>query len=333
MIWADIGRAALLLSIPIAALAGVLGLEQLLVVTVLTGTLSALFEVAHHAYLPTLIRRDELIEGNSKLEASGAVAEVAAFGLGGWLVQVLSAPLAIIPDAVSFLISALCLGAIQKSETETAPSDQQQTTWAAIREGLRLLFNDPVLRAIAASRAMFMFFVQGWVTMYMLFLTRELRLEPLVLGLIFAVGGVSSFGGALLAGRVARWIGLGRTLIVSLLLFSLSLFLVPLASGPFLLRVLMVGAQQLGDGAGTVNQIHESSLIQGRVPDESLGRVAASLRVIGWSAMLLGTVAGGILGETVGPRTTLLIGAIGALPSFLWLLCSPIRNLRSMPAT
>lgn len=329
MIWADIGRAALLLSIPLAWLAGLLRLEQLLLVTFITGTLTALFDVAYHAYLPTVIQREELIEGHSKLEASGAVVEVAAFGLGGWLVQVLTAPLAIIPDALSFVVSALFLGTIRKPEPAVTPTQEQPTTWSAIREGVRLLLGDPVLRAIAGSRTMFQFCIQVWVTMYMVFLTRDLQLEPVIFGLLFAIGGISSFGGALLAGPLERRLGLGPTLIVTLIVFSLSLFLVPLASGPLLVLMLMVGGQQLGDGAGTINNIHEQSLIQRRVSDEALGRVAASLRVLEWTAMLLGTVAGGILGETVGPRMTLLLGAIGALPSVLWLLLSPVRTLRS----
>ncbi len=332
MIWADLGRAALLLSIPLAWWADVLRLEQLLLVTLFTGTLTALFDVAYHAYLPTVIHREQLIEGHSKLEASGAVVEVAAFGLGGWLVQVLTAPVAIIPDAVSFLFSALCLGGIRKPEPPPVPTSERATTWAAIREGIRLLYNDPVLRAIACSRAMFMFWIQVWVTMYMVFLTRDLELEPVVFGWLFAIGGVSSFGGALLAGRMANWLGIGPTLIVTLIVFSLSLFLVPLASGPLVVLIVMIGAQQLGDGAGTINQIHESTLMQTRVSDEALGRVAASLRVLEWTAMLLGTAAGGVLGETVGPRMTLLIGAIGALPSVLWLIFSPIRTLRSAQA-
>ncbi len=331
MIWADLGRAALLISVPLAALLGALHIWHLALVILAAGTLSALFEVAYHAYLPTLVSRAELVEGNSKLEASGAVVEVVSFGLAGWLVQTLTAPLAIVPDAVSFVVSALCLGTIRTPEPTIERPAAEQSTFRAMREGMRLLLRDPILRAIAGAQATARLFMYVWFTMYLVFLTRDLQLEPVVFGIVFAVGGICSFVGAICAERIAHRLGLGPTLIVTLLLFSLSLLAVPLASSPFLLVVLLVTTQQLADGAGTVLQIHESSLVQAIVPDHALGRVTASLRVIGWTAMLAGTVVGGVLGELIGPRMTLLVGAIGSLPAVLWLVWSPVRGLRTLP--
>jgi MFS family permease len=329
MIWADLGRAVLLGSIPLAALAGLLRLEQLLVVVFAAGLLTALFEVAYHAYLPTLVGREELVEGNSKLEASGAAIEVASFGLGGWLVQVLSAPLAVLIDAVSFVVSALCLGAIRAPEPRSHEPAAGQTTWLAIREGLRLVLHDPLLRALAGAHATLSFCIYVWLSMLLLFLSRDLGLQPVVFGVLFAVGGVCSLVGAAFAERVERRLGLGLTLMLTLFVTSAGLLLVPLAAGPFLLVAALVGAQQLADGPATIYQIHERSLIQATVPDRSLGRVTASLRVVGWIAMLGGTIVGGLLGEALGPRATMLIGAIGALPAALWLLWSPIRRLRT----
>lgn len=328
MIWSDVGRALLLVSIPVAALFGLLGMEQLWVVVFAAGLLTALFEVAYQAYLPTLVSREELVEGNSKLEASGAAVEVASFGLGGWLVQVLTAPIAILVDAVSFVVSAVYLALIRSPEAPVRASDDGQTTWLAIREGLRLVIHDPVLRALGAAQANFSFCTHIWASMLLVFLARDLEMEPTVFGILFAVGGVCSLLGATQAERAERRLGLGLTLIVTLLLSAIGLLAVPLAAGPFLLVVLLVGAQQLSDAPATVYQIHERSLIQSSVPDQALGRVTASLRVVGWTAMLAGTIVGGLLGEALGPRATMLIGALGALPAALWLVWSPVRRLR-----
>jgi predicted MFS family arabinose efflux permease len=328
MIWADVGRAVLLGSIPLAAVFGLLRLEQLLVVVFAAGLLTALFEVAYHSYLPTLVTRDALVEGNSKLEASGAAIEVFSFGLGGWLVQILTAPLAVLIDAVSFVVSAVCLGAIRTPEPPTREPTEGQTTWPAIREGLRLVWRTPILRALGGAHATLSFSIYVWLSMLLLFLSRDLKLEPAIFSMLFAVGGVCALIGATQAERVERRLGLGWTLIVMLLLTSAGLVLVPLAAGPFLLVVLLVGANQISDGPATIYQIHERSLIQATVPDDALGRVTASLRVVGWIAMLTGTVVGGLLGEALGARPTMLIGAVGALPAALWLLWSPVRRLR-----
>ena len=332
MIWTDVGRAVLLASIPLAALLGVLGLTQLVVVVIAAGTLTALFEIASRSYLPSVIAREELVEGNSKLQASGSVVEVVAFGFAGLLVQILTAPIAVLIDAVSFVVSALCLGGIRKPEPPARPAADGHTTWMAIREGLRLVVRDPILRALAGAKATNEFFLFIWVSMLLVFLTRDLELDPIVFGILFAIGGVCSFFGALAAERVERWFGLGPTLIGSFFLGSAAVLTVPLAAGPFLLVVFLVGVQQLADAPAVIYQIHEESLIQATVPDESLGRVMSCLRVIGWTAMLLGTIVGGILGETIGPRATMLIGAVGLLPAVLWLIWSPIPRLRSLPA-
>ena len=328
MIWADVGRAVLLGSIPLAAVFGLLRLEQLLVVVFAAGLLTALFEVAYQAYLPTLVTREELVEGNSKLEASGAAIEVFSFGLGGWLVQILTAPLAVLIDAISFVVSAACLGVIRAPEPPAREPTEGQTTWLAIRDGLRLVWHTPVLRALGGAHATLNFFIYIWLSMLLLFLSRDLELEPSVFGMLFAIGGVAALVGATQADRVERRLGLGPTLIVTLFITSAGLLLVPLASGPYLLVLVLVGGPQLADGPATIYQIHERSLIQATVPDDALGRVTASLRVVGWIAMLAGTVVGGLLGEALGARPTMLIGAVGALPAALWLLWSPVRRLR-----
>jgi predicted MFS family arabinose efflux permease len=194
------------------------------------------------------------------------------------------------------------------------------------------VLRDPLLRALAGAHATLQVSTAIWVSMLLVFLARDLELEPVVYGLVFAIGGICALIGAMLAERVERWLGLGLTLMVTLFLTSAGLLMVPLATGPLVLVVILVAAQQLADGPATIFLIHERSLVQATVPDRSLGRVTASLRVIGWVAMLVGTALGGLLGELFGPRLTMLVGAIGALPAVLWLVWSPIRGLRRLPA-
>ena len=331
MLWADVGRALLLLSIPAAAVAGLLRVEQLYVVVVLVGTLTTFFDVAYRSYLPTLVPRAALVEANSKLQASSAVVEVTAFGAAGVLVQLLTAPVAILVDAGSFLISALSLALIRAPDSRPRVSVGQQPTWLELRAGLHFVLGEPVLRALGAVRATRNVFLFIWVSMLMVLLTRELRLEPAPIGVLFALGGISSLVGALWAERIVRRWGLGPTMVLGLTLSSASLLCVPLASGPLPLILALVGAQQLFDAPATVYEIHETSLIQASAPDHLLGRVTASLRCVEWAAMLAGALLGGLLGEVIGPRATMFVGALGTLPTVLWLIASPVRQLRAMP--
>jgi predicted MFS family arabinose efflux permease len=331
MVWADLGRAALLLSVPAAALLDRLRIEQLYVVALLVGSLATFFEVSYRAYLPSLVRRDELVEANARLQASSSVAEVAGFGLAGLLVQLLTAPIAIVLDALSFLASALSLLLIRQQEPAPAPVGERAGAWAEIRLGLELVRRDPVLRAFAGARASRDFFVQIWVAVLILFLSRELGLEPVVIGLLWAIGGVSSFGGALLVEPVSRRFGVGPTLIAAFFLQILSLVLVPLAGGPGWLVLFLVGFPQCFDACYVLYEVNETSLVQAVSPARALGRVNASLRFVGWGAMLAGALVGGLLGEAIGLRATMLVGAIAALTSVLWLILSPVRQLRELP--
>jgi MFS family permease len=204
MIVADLGRAALLASVPAMAALGVLRLEALYGVAFLTGALTVWFDVAYHAHLPFLVPPRDLVEANSRLAASASVAEVGAFGIGGWLVQWLSAPRALIVDAVSFLVSAAAIGAIRKPEPPPAPAAGRAGLVREIREGFRALAGDPRLLAIATSEVAAGFAMRLFGTLILVFATRELGLAAGVQGMIYAVGGVTSLTGALLAGPVAR---------------------------------------------------------------------------------------------------------------------------------
>ncbi|HEV8634559.1 MAG TPA: MFS transporter [Chloroflexota bacterium] len=332
MVAVDLGRALLLATIPAAALLGRLRIEQLYAVAVLVGALTLLFDVAYRSYLPTLVGRAALVEGNARISASSSVVEVAGFGAAGALVQLLTAPLAILVDAVSFVASAVSLLLIRRPEPPRAPSGGGPGAWREMREGLSVVARQPVLRALALAEGSNQLFVHMWVAMLLLFLTRELRFEPILFGPLFAIGGVSSLAGALVAERLIGRFGVGPTIVSCWTIGTASLLFVPLAGGPVVLAAALVGAAQCFDAAGTIGGIGRDALVQGTTPDRRLGRVNASLQMVRWGAMLAGSLIGGLLGETIGVRETMFVGALGALPSALWLVFSPIPRIRATSA-
>lgn len=331
MVIADVGRALLLLTIPIAAFAGYVTVWHLALVAFLVGTLATLFDVAYQAYVPTLIRPERLIEANSKLTGAQESIEVAGFGLAGAIVQMITAPGAILVDALSFLISAISLGLIRAPDPAEGGSNATEAggVVAEALAGLRFVWRDRIVRALTAARATEQFFIQMFVVVLMLFLVRDLDLSPLVIGLLFGIGGVSSLVGSIVAERAARAFGLGAALIGSFGLYRLATLFVPLAGGPWWLVLLLVGGSQVFDAASIVFDIHARTLVQRITPDEFLGRVNASMRVVNWGAMLTGTIVGGVLAELVGVRETMWVGAVGAIFATYWLIASPIRGLQA----
>jgi MFS family permease len=332
MIAADVGRAALLGSIPLASLLDALSLGQLYLVAFLVGILTTFFDVAYLSYLPTLIERDDLLEGNSKLAASASVAEVGSFGLAGWLVQIFTAPLAILIDAFSFVVSALLLLRIRTPERAAERPAGDPEIWREIVEGLRAMLQDGLIRWLAAGAIALdlAFRVSGAV--FLIFATRELGFRPGVLGMIFAVGGVSSFFGAVLASRVGGRIGMGRAMLLGLVLTAAGQLLVPLAQSASLLAAGLLIAQQLiGDGGATLFIVNEVSLRQAVAPPAIMGRINAGIHFLGLIAMLAGTFLGGLIGENVGLRATLVFGAAIPLLAGIAYAFSPIRHIRAVP--
>jgi MFS family permease len=273
-----------------------------------------------------------LLEGNSKLTASASAAEVGAFGISGWLVQIFTAPFAVLVDAASFLVSALCLIRIRASEPAPAPADRNQSIRVEIAEGLRVIWRHPILRALAGSAAIESL-ARGVIgALILLYLNRELGFGPGVLGLIFGVGGLSSLAGAVLAERVVRRIGIGPAIIASLFVSAAGTLLTVLAHDTSFLAVgLLVANQLITDPAATVNDIASTSLRQSVTPDRVLGRVNASIRFAALVLTFAGTLAAGLLAERIGLRLTLAIGiGINAIAG-LSLLLSPVPGLRTVP--
>jgi MFS family permease len=327
MIVADLARAGLLVSIPVAAFAGGLTMGQLYIVAAATALFTTLFDAAYPAYLPTLIGRQNIVEGNAKLAAGASVAEMGGFAAAGALVQFLSGPLAILVDAVTFVVSSLSLKWIRAPEPQPQPRDLRASAIQEAVEGVGVVWSDPSLRALVACSTTIRLAGGAFGALYMLFAVRDLGLAPTAAGVIAGCGGVGSLIGSLLAGPALRRLGVKATLIVGFGLGGAFQGLVPLAHGTALRAGLfLLTAQIIGDGLMTMAFVNDVSLRQSLVPDYLLGRVSATANVLGVGAMPVGAVAGGVIGQLASPRAALAVGAIGISLAALWLVAAPLRT-------
>lgn len=334
MVGADLGRAILLGSIPVAAVVGALALPQLLVVAFIAAILTTFFDVASRTYLPTVVSRAQLLPANSALTASASAAEMTGFGISGFLIQVFTAPIAIAVDAASFLASALALGTIRQAEPEPPAIVDREPVAREIRDGLRVVLGSPTLRAIAGAHGATHLLWGIFGTVYLLFATRDLGLGPAAIGIIAGVGGAGSFLGAALAGRAVARFGIGPSMLLGMVGFTVGNALIPLApAGAVVVGAAFLVAQQLvGDSAGTLYDVVETSLTQSVVAPRILGRVNASISTYTTLLSLIGTIGGGILAEVLGLRQAMAIGVLGGVAAFAFLWFSPIRTMRGVPA-
>ena len=332
MVAADLGRCVLLLGVPLLALAGHLSMAALYLAGFLVGVLTVFFDVAYQAFLPALVGREQLVEGNAKLEVSRSGAQIAGPGLAGALVGLVTAPAAIVADAASFLASALFLLGIRTVEPAPPAHGPSGGLRREITEGLSVVLGNPLLRAIAGSSGTSNLFGIAMSAIVILYATRDLGIGPGLLGLIYAAGNVGYLLGALLSGRLPGWIGLGPTIVWSLPIIWLGALLVPLAGGPRPLVVaLLMGWRVLASFASPLYNVNQLSLRQTITPDRLQGRMNASMRFLVWGAMPLGSLLGGWLGTALGLRPTLLLVAAGQALAFLWTWFSPVRGLREQP--
>jgi predicted MFS family arabinose efflux permease len=331
LIWDDVARAILLLSVPVAHGAGVLRIEQLYVVMFLEASLGALFDAAYPAYVPTLIGRDRLVEGNSKLATSSSIAEIGGPGFAGALVQIVSAPFALLVDGVSFIVSALSLALIRSPEPPRPPRVESTRIASEIGEGLRVVRRHAIVLPLALRSVPAHVFGAFYGVLYSIYLLHELHLDPLLLGIVISAGGVGSLVGSIFASRAVRALGIGRTIVSTAILASVIGILTPLAQGPVAVATLMVFLPQLiGDGFQTIEGVAELSLVQGVVPDRVLGRVNATLDVVAHGiGYPLGALAAAVVAEWIGVRGAIAVGWAGMAASILFVVFSPIPRLRS----
>jgi MFS family permease len=329
LVTADVVRAVTLASLPIAYLAGVLTLGQLFVVAAVTGAATVFFDVAYQSYLPSLVHRDQIVDGNGKLEASRAVAQVAGPGAAGVLLRVVGAPLLIALDAVSFLLSALFIGAIRQPDRVPDRSTRRRLR-TEIGEGLSFVVRHPLLRRIVACTGTSNLFSMITTTLLVLFALRELDLSETDLGFVLSAGAVGGLLGAVTAARFARWVGEGRAIPLSVLVALPFAALTPLAAlgAPVPLLVL----SQFGfSWVVVVYNVTQVSFRQRLCPPQLLGRMNASVRFLVFGTMPVGGLLGGALGTWLGVVPTLWIAVGGQALAAAWVTLSPLLGLRDLP--
>ena len=325
----DVIRAAALGSIPLAHVLGVLTIGQLYVVAVLAGVSTVFFDVAYQSYLPDLIDRAALVEGNSKLQASESVSQIAGPGIGGALVQALTAPYAIFIDALSFLWSAGWVAAIQARPPKPERKPDRHLG-REIKDGVVFVVKNPMLRAIAMCTGSSNLCSSMAGAVFYVLLAGQLGVSAGIIGLIMATSAIGGLIGSLIANRIAQRLGQGPTIWVSILVGAPLGFVVPFVHKDWSLALLAV-AQVFWWGTVVVYNITQVSFRQGLCPPQLLGRMNATMRFLVWGTMPLGGLLGGILGETIGVRATLLIAGIGGALTWLPVYFSPLRWQRELP--
>jgi MFS family permease len=331
LIATDVIRAALLFSVPAAQALGVLRLEQLYVVAFLEGCLATLFSSAYPAYVPSLIGVDRVVDGNAKLATSASIAEVGGPSLAGALVQIVSAPFAILVDAFSYVVSAISLLMIRADEPARPARDTTTRVFHEIVEGLSTVRQHPLVFPLATRSIIGHIAGAFYGVLYSIYLLQELHLDPFLLGIVISAGGVGSLVGSIFAQRVVNAIGLGPAIIWMAAGASALGVLTPLAQGPVALATVMVFLPQLiGDGLQTIEGIAEISLVQGLIPDRVLGRTNATLEVVshGIGYPIGALVAAGIA-EAIGIRGAIAIGWAGMALSIMLLVLSPLPRVRT----
>ncbi|MEU7698046.1 MFS transporter [Streptomyces sp. NPDC039028] len=328
MIAADVGRAALVLSLPAAHLLDLLTLTQLYVVAFGIGALTVLFEVCNTTLFVALVPAERYVQANSLVNGSRSTAWLAGPGIGGLLVQFLTAPFALVADALTYLVSAGYLARIEPVEPPPAPVAKGHFT-----EGLRWVVRERSMRALFAASGTVQFFNYMFHTLFVLYATTALDLGAGLLGLVLGAGAVGGLLGAVVSGAVVRRIGIGGSLVAGFLGFTLPLVLIPLADGPLPLVVLVLFVAEFLSCVGVmIVDIAAGSFQMALIPDAVRARVMGAFRTLNHGFRPLGALVGGFLGTAIGLRPTLWIATVGAVFAVLWLLPSPLPRMRELPS-
>ncbi|MER7578381.1 MFS transporter [Kitasatospora sp. NPDC097691] len=329
LIRADVVRCLAVGSIPPAAALGVLTMPQLYLVALVTGVATVFFDVAHQSFLPAVLPREQLVGGNGALETVRSSAQIAGPGLGGGLVQLLGAPLAIVADACGYLASAVLLARIRVEEPRPEPTPGRSLR-AEVGEGVRFVLGHPLLRAIATATAVSNLFAAVLMAVQTVFWVRVLGLAPGAIGVLLSTSAIGGLAGALCAGRLARWVGQARLIWLSTVVTAPFAVLWPLSEGgaAVVLFGLASGVVLFGAVAYNVAQV---SFRQSVCPPELLGRMNATMRFLVWGTLPIGALGGGIVADAAGPRAALWLCAVGFLLVPVPLLLSPLRRMRELP--
>jgi MFS family permease len=330
LIASDVVRAVALLSVPAAYALDLLRLDQLFVVALVTGTATVFFEIAYQSYLPVLVDRGQVVEGNSKLETSRSAAEVAGPGGAGALVQLLGAPLLVGFDAVTFAVSAAFLGRIQRPENRPAPARARRSLLAEIRTGFRFVLGNRLLLRIVATTGISNAFSAVGVTLLVLYCVRELHLSASMVGFVVATGAVGGLVGAVSVGLISRRLGDSRSIPLAAAFLAPCGALVPLASVAGW-PLVVVGMFGINFGVVVYNVL-QVSFRQSICPPELLGRMIASIRFLVYGTTPLGALLAGVLASAFGIVPTLWVAAAGRLVAAVPVLFSPLLRTRDFRA-
>jgi MFS family permease len=324
LIVADLARAGALATLPVLAWFNAITIGHVIGVSTIVALFSMFFQTADNAYLPSVVERDQLLDGNAKLATTDAAAEVAGPALAGLAIQVFTAPFAILFDALSYLWSAFFLSTIKRPEIPVTTGEHAPDLWRETQEGLRFVFSHPTLRPLTLCVATLGFCLSFFAPLYVLFAVRDLAIPPGVLGFIIALGGVSAVIGARLAGWAGRRFAPRRLLIGILVAYSFMIAFIPMAHGPLWMAVAFLCVSQLmGDALSVVFFTTVSTVRQMETPDALRGREGGVFHLLTAGLGLVGALVAGSAADAVGIRPILFIGALGALASTLWLLLMP----------
>jgi MFS family permease len=327
MIATDLGRAALIGSIPAAYAFDALTFPHMLVVAFGIGTLSVLFQVSYSSFFVTLVPRERFLEGGSIVHGSRAFSYVAGPSTGGMLVQALSAPAALVADACSYVMSALFLRSVDAVEPAPEPPGKGH-----VAAGIRFVLGSPIVRAALGATATINFFNFVFFALFILYATRSLDIEPGTLGLVLGAGAVGGLIGSLVTAGIARRIGIGPAFALGCVLFPAPLLLVPLAGGADWIVLAFLFLAEFGSGFGVMMlDISAGTIFAAVIPHRLRSRVSGAYMVVNYGVRPLGALVGGALGTWIGLRETLWIATAGALLGVLWLLPSPILRLKELP--
>jgi MFS family permease len=330
MVVADFGRAVSLGSIPVAAAIGHLTLAQLYIVGFVTGTLTVFFDVSYQSYLPSIVERSRLVDGNAKLELTRSGAQVAGPGIGGLLVHAITAPYTILADAISYLWSASFLFAIGGKEAVPERDADSPSMVRELTDGIKYLVGHRYWRAISISTATFNFFNNVAFAILVVYMVRRLHMSALSIGVTFSLSSAGGLAAAFFAQKIGTRLGIGRTIVWGMAIGALPLVLVPLAPTSFPIPFIVIAFVFVEFGVVVYN-VSAISLTQALVPERLLGRVNASRRFIVWGTIPLGSLISGALATWIGLRPTLFVGTIGCMLATLPVALSSVRHLKELP--
>lgn len=331
LIGVDAGRAVAMGAIAALALAGWLDFTTLVVLVFLFGTMTVVFDVAYYSFVPCVVPQEQLVNANSRLQASTSLAQVGGPGIGGLLVQALTAPYALLVDAISFVVSTLSLLWIRTEEPKPEPDPAERGSLARIREGLSITYRNAFLRAFAGVAGFYNLFEQWILTLFVLYAVRELGMSAGSIGLVISAAAAGALVGSVAAVPAGRWLGVGRSILLAVVLECAAMLVVPFTPAESLVTLPVLALAFALNGVGTASSSVMAITIRQLVtPERLLGRMNASYRFVSYGAIPLGALLGGVVGQTIGLREGLIVGCVALLTTVVWIVLSPLPRLRDL---